>query len=345
MHKSDLPSVSNLRILSKMLVLYRRIKKQERYLKGYLPNLLRNVVPDHQQAFTDKDIKRITKYWQLALNLVCENIYSLTGKKLSEIEHRRIILLSVFGPLFDDLFDDHILNYEQITALVTNPEAYVAQNKTDQLAATIYLELLRGLPRRQQFIEHLQAVAYWQQESLKQLNSTITESALQEITYKKSYYAVLLFCALPDHYPDQKILEILYPAAGLMQLTNDAFDVWKDVHKGVYTLPNLYRNFEQLQQLFLAEISRINQRLWQLPYPVKAKQTFAIIIHSLHAMGWMSLVQLKQVTAGVTSIEELKQLSRKELVCDMDSFQQQLKWLRHIRTFTNYVDKEINAIL
>jgi len=323
-----------------MLIIYRRVKKQERYLKSYLPNLLRDVVPDYRQTFTDKDIKRITKYWQLALNLVCDNVYTLTGKELSEEEHKRIILLSVFGPLFDDLFDDHILNYEQITSLVTNPEAYVAQNKTDWLAKELYLELLRDMPRRQHFIEHLQAVAHWQQESLKQLNSNISQAELQEITYQKSYYAVLLFCALLDNYPEQKILDILYPAAGLMQLTNDAFDVSKDVHKGVYTLPNLYRDFEQLQQLFLAETSAINQRLWQLPYPVKAKQTFAIIIHSLHAMGWMSLEQLKHVTAGVTSISALKQLSRKELVCDMDSLQQQLKWLRHIRTFTNYIDKE-----
>jgi hypothetical protein len=340
MHKRNHPSFGYFRILSSMLVIYRRVKKQERYLRSYLPNLLADVVPDYQQTFSDKDVKRITKYWQLALNLVCDNVYKLTGKKLSSAENNRIILLSVFGPLFDDLFDDHILNYEQITALVTNPEAYIALNKTDQLAKNIYLELLRGMPRRQLFIEHLQAVAHWQQESLKQLNSNITEADLQEITYKKSYYAVLLFCALLDNYPDQKILEILYPAAGLMQLTNDAFDVWKDVHKGVYTLPNLYRNFEQLQQLFLVETSSINQQLWQLPYRAKDKQTFAIIIHSLHAMGWMSLEQLKNVTTGVTSIEELKQLSRKELVCDMDSLQQQLKWLRHIRTFTNHSDKE-----
>ena len=333
------PSVSTIRILSCMLVLYRRVKEQERYLKRNLPDLLRGIVPDYQQTFSNKDIKRITKYWQLALNLVCDNIYKLTGAALSEPEHKRIILLSVFGPLFDDLFDDHILSYEQITSLVTNPEAYVAINKKDQLAKDLYLELLHGMPRRQQFIEHLQAVAHWQQESLKQLNSNITEAELQEITYKKSYYAVLLFCALPDNYPDQKILEILYPVAGLMQLTNDAFDVWKDVHKDIYTLPNLYRNFEQIKQLFLAETSAINQRLWQLPYPAKTKRTFAIIIHSLHAMGWMSLEQLQQVTAGVTSIDELKQLSRKELVCDMDSFQQQLKWLRHIKTFTNYFGK------
>lgn len=338
MHKSQ--SVSSVRILSTMLVMYRRVKKQEQHLKSYLPGLLAGVVPDHEQTFTSKDVKRITKYWQLALNLVCDNVYKLTGKELSEEEHRRIMLLSVFGPLFDDLFDDHILNYEQITSLVTNPEAYIAQNKTDGLAAAIYLELLRGIPRRQHFIEHLQSVAHWQQRSLEQLDSAITAPALQEITYKKSYFAVLLFCALLNDYPAQEILEILYPAAGLMQLTNDAFDVWKDIHKGVYTLPNLYRNFEQLQQLFLAETNAINQRLWQLPYPAKAKQTFAIVIHSLHAMGWMSLEQLKQVTAGVNSIEALKQLSRQQLVCDMDSLQQQWKWLQQIRTLTNYAEKE-----
>jgi len=106
MHKS--PSVSSFRILNTMLVIYRQVKKQERYLKSYLPNLLAGVVPDYQQTFSDKDIKRITKYWQLALNLVCNNVYKLVGAALSEEEYKRITLLSVFGPLFDDLFDDHI---------------------------------------------------------------------------------------------------------------------------------------------------------------------------------------------------------------------------------------------
>jgi hypothetical protein len=141
-----------------------------------------------------------------------------------------------------------------------------------------------------------------------------------------------------DHYPEPKIVDILFPAAGLMQLTNDAFDVWKDVHKGVYTLPNQYRNFDQLQQLFLAETVKINHILLQLPYAAKARQNFAITIHSLHAMGWLSLEQLKNVTAGITSFEELKQLSRKELVCDMDSFLQQRKWLQHIRRLANYYE-------
>lgn len=338
MRPNDHPTVSSFRILSRMLNLYRQIKKQERFLNNHLPVALAGLVPDFHQTFSPAYVKRITKYWQLGLNLVCKNLYDLTGKELQPHEHKRIVLLSVFGPLFDDLFDDKILDNEQITSLVTKPETYIAVNDTDRLVAKIYLELLQNLPEKRLFMEQLQAVAYWQQESLKQLNDQIPEEELYRITYNKSYYAVLLYCALLDEYPNEAMREMLFPVAGLMQLTNDAFDVYKDVHNNVYTLPNLYRNFEHLQQHFMAEVARINNTLWRLPYTEKAKHNYAIIIHSLHAMGWMALEQLKQVTTGISTVAGLRSMSRKSLVCDMDNFEQKRKWLGHIRRITNYSD-------
>ena len=337
MHQHSHPlSVSNYRILRRMLALYRLVKKQERSLQQHLPKLLNKVAPEHAQAFSAQHIKRISKYWQLGLNLICENLYHLTGKQLNAAERHRIILLSVFGPLFDDLFDDKILDHEQIASLIAKPEAYIAVNSTDRLVTKLYLELLRLTPNRQLFIEQLQAVSFWQKESLKQLNDRITEEELFQITYNKSYFAVLLFCAVLDDYPNGEMLKMLYPIAGLMQLTNDAFDVYKDVHNGVYTLPNRYRNFGQLQQHFMGEVASINYKLGQMPYPAQRKQAYAITIHSLHAMGWMALEQLKEVTANISTFSELSQLSRKSLVCDMDSIKQKRKWLKHIRRLANY---------
>lgn len=337
-HHSRPPTISNYRILRRMLALYRLVKKQERFLQTHLPELLANVAPEDAQPFSAQHIKRITKYWQLGLNLICENLYHLTEKRLNTEERHRIMLLSVFGPLFDDLFDDKLLGHEQIASLVENPEAYVAVNNTDRLVIKLYLEILKITPQRQLFIDQLKAVFFWQKESLKQLNEQITEEELYRITYNKSYYAVLLFCAVLDHYPGQEIREMLYPIAGLMQLTNDAFDVYKDVTGGVYTLPNLYRNFGQLQQHFMAEITSINDKLWLMPYPARSKQVYAITIHSLHAMGWMALEQLKEVTTGINSIAALRALGRKVLICDMDSFQQKRKWLGHIRRLANYYE-------
>jgi hypothetical protein len=240
------------------------------------------------------------------------------------------------GPLFDDLFDERILSNEQIALLLAKPQEYLPVNAADRLVKKIYLELLRLTPQSTQFTKHLQEACYWQLASLKQLSPDITEDELHQITYNKSYYAVLLYCAVLDHYPNEEILKMLYHIAGLMQLTNDAFDVWKDVHNGVYTLPNLYLNFEKLQQQFMAEIAQINHILWQLPYTAGAKQNYAITVHSLHAMGWMALEQLKEVTTGISTFAELSTMDRKTLVCDMDSIKQKMKWLKHIRRLTNY---------
>jgi hypothetical protein len=337
-HHSRFLPVSNYKVLQRMFNLYRQVNKQERYLNRNLPALLNDVSPGLPFTFSAKDVKRITKYWQLGLNLICGNLYHLTGNKLHEDEEKRIILLSVFGPLFDDLFDDKILDHEQIASLIARPSAHVAIGSTDRLVTKIYLELLRLTPRPDLFVEQLQAVSFWQKESLKQLNDTISEEELYRITYNKSYFAVLLFCAALDHYPNAEMLEMLYPVAGLMQLTNDAFDVYKDIHNGIYTLPNLYRNFGKLQEHFLAETAMINHTLWQMPYDAKCKQEYAITIHSLHAMGWMALEQLKRVTTGVTTVAGLRALSRKTLVCDMDSLRQKKKWLTAIRRLTNYQD-------
>jgi hypothetical protein len=339
LHQSQPPSISTYSILIRMLIMYRQLKKQERYLTRSLPGLLAAIAPGYNQLFSPAHFKRTTKYWQLGLNIISGNLYKLTGHTLHADEHQRIILLSVFGPFFDDLFDDQLLDHAQIELLVADPEAYVPVNQTDQLVTKIYLEILRLTPRRGLFIQHLQALYQWQKASLKQLDDNITEEELYQITYNKSYYAVLLYCAVLDHYPNQEILDLLYPVAGLLQLTNDAFDVWKDMQNGVYTLPNLYRNFEQLQQLFLKETAQINHTLWQLAYTAKAKQSFAITIHSLPAMGWMALEQLQKVTAGINSFAELNALSRQALVCDLDSIQQQMRWLQRIRRFTNYYTK------
>lgn len=323
-------------VVRRLLALHRQLKKQERYCAEELPVLIKKVTGNASAMLSSKEIGRISKYYQLALNVICENLYNLTGQKLSEDEHRRILLMSTFMPLFDDLYDEHILDHQQINALVTAPERYTPVHTTDWLAKALYLELLRTSPQPQRLLEHLLAGSFWEKESQQQQDEAISEDRLYHITYNKSYFGIILFCVVLDHYPSGELLSILYPASGLMQLTNDAFDVWKDVHKGVYTLPNLYRNYAQLQEQFLAEIANINDQLSQLPYAVPAKQDYAITLHALNAMGWMSLEQLKRETAGIAGIEELKGLSRKQLVCDMDSLLQYIKWVKYVRRFVNY---------
>lgn len=322
----QLPTVSLLKTARHLYKLYLHVKKQEQAL----PPLLNTLAAAHPEIA--RSLKRITKYWQLSLIVVCESLYGLMGKKLSEAEHERIVLLSIFGPFYDDLFDDAIISFETIEAFTLHPEKHHPSTPEEAVIQAIYLRLLELSPDRNRVISHLHDVFIWQKASLRQMQSDITEEELYDITYKKSYYSVLLYYSILDHYPTKAMMEMLYPMAGLFQLTNDAFDVYKDVQNGIYTVPNLYLNFDKIQQKFLADIELFNRSLAKLPFLRPAKEVYGITVHSLHAMGWIALAQLKEVTRGMA----LADLSRRELVCDMDNLPQKMKWVRQVKYLVNY---------
>ncbi|RPD38386.1 class 1 isoprenoid biosynthesis enzyme [Chitinophaga barathri] len=301
-----------------------------------MPPLLAALETGQEESFGPSSVKRFNKYWQLALNVICNSFYDLVGKQLSAGEQQRILLLSIFGPLYDDLFDDNILSHEKIETFTLNPEDHEPGSFKEYVLRKIYLLLLEQAPCREKLLQHMHQVFTWQKASLKQMQPGIEEEELYQITYRKSYYSILLFHSILDHYPSEAISEMLFPMAGLMQLTNDAFDVYKDIQNGIYTIPNHYLDYERIQQKFLHDVAQFNRSLAGLPFIPKAKGNYGITIHALHAMGWMALEQLKENTRGTGDCRALNMLSRKELVCDMDNFPQKLRWVKKVKQLANH---------
>jgi hypothetical protein len=290
----------------------------------------------HTDSFEPGSVKRFNKYWQLALNVICRSFYDLLGKQLSEQEQHRILLLSVFGPLYDDLFDDHILSHEKIEAFTLHPESHEPGSFKEHALRKIYLLLLEQVPCREKLLDHMHQVFTWQKASLKQMHPGIEEEELYQITYRKSYYSILLFHSILDHYPPKAVADMLFPMAGLLQLTNDAFDVYKDLRSGIYTIPNVCLDYGRIQQRFLHDVAQFNRSLASLPFVPEAKGNYKITIHALHAMGWMALEQLKENTRGAEDSRALGMLSRKQLVCDMDNFPQKLRWIKQVKQLVNH---------
>lgn len=311
--------------------LYSRLNRHRPLLQQRLLELKTGWdLPD--SLFTRQSMLRFTKYHELSLHVVCNSVYQLTGRQLTPEEQERIFLLSIFGPLYDDLLDDNILSAEKVAELTHSPESFEAETDTARLVRQLYLWLLQMTPDAQRLKEKMAALFYWQQASLEQKDPRIEEKRLYEISFQKSFQSLLLFHAILDHYPDNEIENMLYPLAGLLQLTNDAFDVYKDLQAGMYTIPNLYPDYEKIERRFMQTVGVANRRIAALPYPAKAKTDFAITFHALHAMGRMALWQLRRNTHH----KPLKELSRRELVCDMDNLPQKLRWIREVRQLVNF---------
>ncbi|AWO01535.1 hypothetical protein DLD77_07425 [Chitinophaga alhagiae] len=320
-----------------LYLLHRRLKKQRHYIKQRLPPLLQTLhANESNESFPPSSIRRFSKYWELSLNVVCDSLYLLMNKQLSQEEHERILLLSIFGLLYDDLFDEKILPLHQLEAFTLEPEKHRPASFTEHAVKQLYLRILTLSPCRNRVIAHLHQVFNWQKASLKQMSAQVGEEELYEITYKKSYYSILLCYSTLNYYPPENVRAMLYPMAGLLQLTNDAFDVYRDLGSGIYTVPNRYLDFDKIMQKFLEDVALFNTSLAALPFQQPAKNKYSITIHALHAMGWMALKQLKENARGVQCPEELAALGRKALVCDMDSFSQKARWVRQVKQLVNY---------
>ncbi len=49
------------------------------------------------------------RYHEIAEYVVCGALARMQGRRLSDAEQRRLVLLSVMAPLYDDLFDERAL--------------------------------------------------------------------------------------------------------------------------------------------------------------------------------------------------------------------------------------------
>lgn len=301
--------------------LYFRMRREERDGRRRLQQMLATL---STAAPSPDTFEKMFRYWQLAHYAVCGALAGLQGRQLTEAEEKRLLLLSVISPLYDEMFEARNAEVTLIRQLTRTPQEYIPQHEGEALLKAAYLRLLDCTLDPDKVVAHFNDVCYWQEVSRRQQSAGIGEAELFRITYHKSYHAVLLCYTAFDRYPSPSETAMAFPMAGLVQLTNDVFDIWKDIRSGIFTIPILYRRYGRLERRFSAESARFNQALARLQYPAARRKQYALTIHTLHAMGALALRNLRQESRGVQNVTELALLGRKRLVYDLDGMAR--KW-------------------
>ncbi len=312
--------------------LFFRMRREERDARCRLQQMQASL---STAAPSPETFERMFRCWQLANYAVCGGLAGLQGRELTDAEEKRLLLLSIISPLYEDLFDARNAEVALIRQLTHTPQEYIPQHAGEALLKAAYLRLLDCTLDPDKVMAHFNDVCYWQEVSRRQQSGGIGEAELFRITYHKSYHSVLLFYTAFDRYPSPSETAMAFPMAGLMQLTNDVFDVWKDIRSGVFTIPILYRRYGRLERRFSAESARFNQGLARLPFPAAHRKKYALTMHALHAMGAIALRNLRQEARGVQNVTELALLGRKRLVCDMDSMSRKWALAKKTHEFAN----------
>lgn len=323
----------------KIFRVYKRISRelrlQKKFNRVFLDEELARLQTQHGGTFSPPLLKKIKNFYGLLVpTVLCSSYCHLAGKAFTEEERRRAMVITIMTPVYDDFFDEGTLSTGDIETLTFRPHLYRAKTFEEKIFRDLHLWLIENTAHPELYKSAAQNVFTAQVASEKQTDVNLPEEELYKITYDKSFYSLLLYHQILDIGATAEMKEALYPAAGLLQLSNDAFDVYKDLQDGIYTVPNRTKNAAALKKKFTEDVKRFNHLVMHLPHEKNIKEDFLITLNFICARGWVAILQLERLLNSLPVNTDMKNVERKKLICDMEKPLNVARWLLYTYRFS-----------
>lgn len=308
-----------LRLITVSRFVFDFFKVQKQYNNQFIDAYLQ---PFHQQygrTIKASALEKIKKYYCLGIPVTCASYKKIYGKALSEKERELATLTGIITPLIDDFTDEKTLSDENIEALTSAPEDYTPVTVEEEIVKSILCTLLKKVPSRDGFLYALNRTIKAQHLSVKQMDKNVTEEELLHITLEKGAWSHIFFHYLIDEIPSEKTIAAMDTMGGMLQMSNDIFDVYKDYKDGISTIPNTCSDYEAFEKYYTAECRKFCAMARELPYKKEDLEFFITFIAFVMARGIVALRMLKRLQESLGGgTLPLHKLERKQLICDME---------------------------
>ena len=300
------------------------LKQSEKWATEYL----HSVEIKFKGKFDQKTLEKIVKRYSIQQHFINDSFSSLYGRNNNSNEKERNLLYFIMVSVYDDFFDDKTLTLEQIDSIFYHPDDYSAQIFFEKVFIYTHTRLLNDVADKAQYFKDFEGLHIAQKDSLEQFNPKVTDEALLSITTRKGGYC-LLMCR---HYLDTPYLPAAdatwYALGGVIQLTNDLYDIYKDMQEGIITLAIRAKQYEAIYALYHKHAEALNESIRQLPVTNTRKSDLSIILNVIAAFGYVALDNLARLQGNNASLPAFETLARKELIIDMEKNVNRFKLLK-----------------
>ena len=313
----------------KTFVRFRKeLKKQQDYIDTFLNPYLSELQKKYGGTFGEEQLKKIRQYYGLFIpTILCSSYKHLYDEAYSEAERKRATLFGILTPVGDDLFDIDKLDVEAINEITYHPENYHAKTFSAHIAKEIQSFMLTDVPSKKEYLEAAKNVYEIQLETIKQTDAAISDEELERITFAKGGYSVIIYHQIMEKPASEAMWKVLFYVGSLMQLGNDLFDMFKDLRDGIITLPDRCADYTKLRQLFMSRVKECNHLIYALPYKQYKKEEFAIAMHLIISRALVVIDKMIALEKQLGKPLDYKNLTRQQLICDMEKPKNILKWL------------------
>ena len=316
--------------LKALAKVYVEIRIQKGFNKKFLIPYLHNLEQKYDSTFPPPQVKKILNYYGLFIpSVLCASYKRLYGKKLTEEERKRVTLFGILTPVGDDLFDIDKLDVESIRSITYTPDAYNALTFSSKVAKQIQSYLIQSVPNKEAYIKASKDVFEIQLETIKQTNPLISIEEIERITYAKGGFSVIIYHQTLDENATPEMWQALYEIGALMQFANDCFDIYKDIHDGIFTLASRCEDYKLLKKLYLSRVKQANALVRLLPYSTSKKNEFLIIMHAIISQGLVAIDQMIRLQEKLGHPVNCIDMERKELITDMQKAGNITRWMRY----------------
>ncbi|HTJ14823.1 MAG TPA: hypothetical protein VL547_22450 [Dinghuibacter sp.] len=304
----------------------RRIETRRAYA------LLGDIEKKYGGRFTDATRRKIAVSYGIYNPMMCDAFTLLHGRTTSTAEKLRFIHYFICSSLFDDFTDIIALPEDELLALSFEPAGFVPRTFDESVFRDSHL-LLRDHVREKTMYESLTRKLFTAQwDSKKQArvaipvgapDTRLSDDALREITFRKGGLSVLLCSFYLDASPTPAERDCWYRIGTIIQLTNDLFDIYKDLGDNMDTLPLRMRDVAVFRVFFEDQVNGILRTVEALEVPERRRAPFRLAMAGICAFGMIALDQLQELTPP------FDKYSRQELIIDMEKRRNLAAWLRY----------------
>ncbi len=304
-------------LFSKVYVFNRiRTKKLIRELNKFLAKF--------KHTLNGEQIKRI-QFYTIQSCLTNSWFCQLRGKRSNSSEIRKAIYLGAITPLLDDLVDSEKINSYQILEQI-----HSVNNESSgimQIISYLYHEITTDCGEEFKLIFTEALIA--QDDSISQLQKEkLNHHELFKITKRKGENWTLLYRNILHNQLITGEKEAIRTLGCLLQLTNDAFDIYKDYKNGQQSIYTNADNLEPLYQQFNQLTNQMIAQFMETEYSTKDKRKAIFQIMLIISRGIVCLQQLLLCQKKTDNRFKIEIYSRKELICDMEKFGNIWKMMR-----------------
>ncbi|WP_018611774.1 class 1 isoprenoid biosynthesis enzyme [Segetibacter koreensis] len=303
---------------------------------AFINNFLKPLVAFHSKKLgyelSASEKKKVLFYYPMYTILGCAEMYTaLKGRGLTAEERKRLTLVAAWATLCDDLVDDHNWTEDEVFDIIFNNPTEKGLPGNVKLLIALNNEFHKIWKVSNKYIDQLTVALKWQSESAKQLDPAITLDEIVTICREKNGNTSLMFATLLDEEWTEKELQFIYQSAIVGQLTNDAFDIYKDTKSGIYTYFNKATSIKNVRGFFLEECKKLHSLVRECNAPERNKKNTIRRMSILHAFTLTALDHLQKTEDKFAAPVDWKHVSRQDMVTDMALNSNRFKTVRYMK--------------